>query len=84
MKECKKHWNKNNKSKDINIFEGIKNDLSLDNDKKNKKVNDCNKALENFSSIDPKYKKIIDIPSLDKISPDKIFHGKHYLYYILL
>ena len=77
VKECKKNWMKINKSKDIKIFEEIKNDPNLDNDKKNKKVKDFIEVLENLSSRDPEYKKLINIPSIDKINSDEIFHGKH-------
>ena len=77
VKKCKKNWIKINKNKDIRIFEEIKNDSSLDNDKKNKKVKAFIETLENFESRDPEYKKIVDIPSIDKINPDEIFHGKH-------
>lgn len=77
VKECKKKWMKINKNKDIKIFEEIKNDLNLDNDTKNKKVKDFIEMLENFASIDPEYKKIMDIPPIDKIDPEKIFNGNH-------
>ena len=77
VKECKKKCIKINKNKDIKIFEEIKNDPNLDEEAKNKKINGFIQVLENFASVDPEYKKIIDIPPIDKIDPDKIFHGNH-------
>ena len=73
VEECKQNWIKINKSKDIKVFEEIKNDPNLDNDTKNKKVKDFIK----FASLEPEYKKLTNIPSIDKINPDEIFHGKH-------
>ncbi len=73
VKECKKNWIKVNKNKDIKFFEEIKNDPNLDNDTKNKKIND----FINFANKDPEHKRITDIPPLDKINPDTIFHGNH-------
>jgi hypothetical protein len=77
VKECKKNWCKINKKKDIKYFEEIKNDPKLDNDAKNEKINGFINMLENFASLDPEHKKIVDIPPMDKINPDEIFHGNH-------
>ena len=79
VKECKKKLIKINKNKDIKFFEDIKSDLNLDNETKNKKINDFIQFLENIASLDPEYKKIIDIPPIDQINPEKIFHGKHHI-----
>ena len=77
MEECIKNWSKINKSKDIKIFEEIKNDPNLDNEQKNKKVKDFIEILEKFASLNPEYQKLDNIPSIDKINPDEVFHGKH-------
>ena len=60
VKECKKNWIKNNKSKDIKIFEEIINDPNLDYDKKNKKVKDFVEVLEKFASLDTDNKKLVN------------------------
>ena len=77
VKECRKNWCKINKKKDIKIFEEIKNDPKLDNDAKNEKIRRFINLIENFASLDPEHKKIVDIPPMDKINPDEIFHGNH-------
>lgn len=77
VKESKKNWIIFHKNKDIKIFEEIKNDPNLDNETKNKKVNDFIQALEYMASYDPQYKKIVDIPPMDKINPNELFHGNH-------
>ena len=48
--------------------------------KKDKKVKDFVEILEKFASLDPDYKKLTCIPSIDKLNPDEIFHGNHHIY----
>ena len=80
VKECTKNWGKINKEKDIKYFEEIKNDPSLDEVQKNEKVKEFIENIENSVILDPEYKKLTNIPSIDKINPEEIFHGNHHIF----
>ena len=78
VEECRKRWIINNKLKDIQFVERIKNDPNLDMNAKNNCIQQFVEQIEKQCSIDPNYQsEQVNPPAFQNINPEEKFTGKH-------